>query len=145
MTIGRSSDNDVSIDSPSLSRKHAKLLTQPTLRVVDLSSANGTKLDGEAIEAGVAVPLPIGRVIELGDVGIVVYRVRSLGESDPAIGEGRIVVNDAMKELYALAAKVAPSELSVLITGETGAGKGVLAAWLHAHGRGVQEPFVDLN
>lgn len=145
MTIGRSSDNDVSIDSPSLSRKHAKLLTQPTLRVVDLSSANGTKLDGEAIEAGVAVPLPIGRVIELGDVGIVVYRVRSLGESDPAIGEGRIVVNDAMKELYALAAKVAPSELSVLITGETGAGKELVAEYVHTCSKRRGGPFLRLN
>lgn len=146
VTIGRSSDNDVTIDSASLSRKHAKLLTQPTLRVIDLSSANGTKVDGEAIDAGVAVPLPLGRVIELGDVGIVVYRVRSLGETDPAaIGEGRIVVNDAMKELYALAAQVAPSELSVLITGETGAGKELVAEYVHANSKRKGGPFLRLN
>ena len=74
------------------------------------------------------------------------YRVRSLGESDPAaIGEGRIVVNEAMKELYALAAQVAPSELSVLITGETGAGKELVAEYVHANSKRKGGPFLRLN
>ncbi len=34
---------------------------------------------------------------------------------------------------------------AVLLLGETGAGKGVLARWLHRHGRRSGEPFVDLN
>lgn len=146
VTIGRASTNDVTIDSPSISRKHVKLLTKPTLRVIDLSSANGTRLDGSAIEAGVAVPLPVGRVIELGDVGIVVYRVRSVGDpASPAIGEGRIVVNEAMKELYDLAAQVAPSDLSVLILGETGAGKELVAEYVHMHSKRAKGPFLRLN
>jgi DNA-binding NtrC family response regulator len=34
---------------------------------------------------------------------------------------------------------------AVLLLGETGTGKGVLAQWLHRHGRRAAEPFVDLN
>ena len=37
------------------------------------------------------------------------------------------------------------SEAPVLIQGETGTGKGVLARWLHEHGGRKEEPFVDLS
>ena len=37
------------------------------------------------------------------------------------------------------------SHAPVLILGETGAGKGVLARWLHHNGPRAREPYVDLN
>ncbi|HTU03605.1 MAG TPA: sigma-54 dependent transcriptional regulator [Candidatus Sulfotelmatobacter sp.] len=43
------------------------------------------------------------------------------------------------------ARKVASTESSVLVQGETGTGKGVLAGWLHAHGPRAEEAFVDMN
>ncbi|MEO5617806.1 MAG: sigma-54 dependent transcriptional regulator, partial [Candidatus Eisenbacteria bacterium] len=51
----------------------------------------------------------------------------------------------AIKTLARQAARIAESEAPVLITGPTGAGKGVLASWLHAHGTRADEPFVDIN
>ena len=51
----------------------------------------------------------------------------------------------AMRLLDEEARKIAPSDSPVLITGETGSGKGVLARWLHAHGPRADEAFVDLN
>jgi len=54
-------------------------------------------------------------------------------------------VSDAIRALAAQVAKLAPSDRPVLIHGETGAGKGVLAAWMHRHGPRCEEPFVDLN
>jgi len=43
------------------------------------------------------------------------------------------------------AEKVCYSHCPVLIAGETGSGKGVLARWLHDHSPRAEEPFVDLN
>jgi DNA-binding NtrC family response regulator len=51
----------------------------------------------------------------------------------------------AVRRLAEQAARVADATLPVLIQGETGSGKGVLARWLHDHGPRAEEPFVDLN
>jgi len=59
---------------------------------------------------------------------------------DPFLGESL-----AIKRLAETAAKVANSQSPVLIQGETGTGKGVLATWLHENGPRADEPFVDLN
>ncbi len=50
-----------------------------------------------------------------------------------------------MRELAGRARKVLASELPVLILGETGTGKGVLARWIHESGPRRRAPFVDLN
>ena len=51
----------------------------------------------------------------------------------------------AIRRLAEDARKVAASSSPVLIQGETGSGKGVLARWLHRNGTRADEPFVDLN
>lgn len=51
----------------------------------------------------------------------------------------------AMKEVAMLARIAADEDSPVLITGETGTGKGVIAAWIHRHGRRSPAPFVEFN
>jgi DNA-binding NtrC family response regulator len=51
----------------------------------------------------------------------------------------------AMRELLAKAGRVAPCELAILVTGESGVGKGRLARWLHAHSRRAGQMFVPVN
>ena len=62
------------------------------------------------------------------------------GTVDPFLGSGA-----AMARLAEHARRVAEADSPVLILGETGAGKGVLARWLHDHGMRSAEAFVDLN
>jgi DNA-binding NtrC family response regulator len=59
---------------------------------------------------------------------------------DPFLG-----TSAAMRALSVEARKVASSDSPVLIQGETGSGKGVLARWLHENGPRAEEAFVDLN
>jgi DNA-binding NtrC family response regulator len=59
---------------------------------------------------------------------------------DPFLG-----TSNAIRALAQEAAVALRSEGPVLIQGETGSGKGVLARWLHEHGPRRDEPFVDLN
>src|SRR5580693_9399697 len=51
----------------------------------------------------------------------------------------------AMRELFVKAQRVARTELTVLVTGETGAGKEWLARWLHAHSQRAFRKFVPVN
>jgi DNA-binding NtrC family response regulator len=59
---------------------------------------------------------------------------------DPFVGR-----SPAIRRLASEARRVAPSESPVLIRGETGSGKGVLAKWLHRTGPRAEEALVDLN
>jgi DNA-binding NtrC family response regulator len=65
---------------------------------------------------------------------------RSRVALDPFLGESAVI-----KRLAEAAARVANSQSPVLIHGETGTGKGVLATWLHENGPRGEEPFIDLN
>jgi len=55
------------------------------------------------------------------------------------------VRSPAMKQLLQLAAKVAPSEATLLITGESGTGKGVLARYLHDQSARRSGPFITVD
>lgn len=59
---------------------------------------------------------------------------------DPFAGTSR-----AIRQLEADAQKIVTTDRPVLIQGETGSGKGVLAQWIHRNSRRRHEPFVDLN
>nr|WP_243717893.1 sigma-54 dependent transcriptional regulator [Pseudomonas aeruginosa] len=59
---------------------------------------------------------------------------------DPLFGE-----SPAIRALAEQVDKVMGSDSPILILGETGTGKSLLAKWLHLHGPRADEPFVDLN
>lgn len=59
---------------------------------------------------------------------------------DPFIGQ-----SPAIRQLAEDVRRIVVSESPILLQGETGAGKGVLARWLHVNGPRGEEAFVDLN
>jgi DNA-binding NtrC family response regulator len=59
---------------------------------------------------------------------------------DPFLGQ-----SPAIRRMADLARRVADSDAPLLIYGETGAGKGVLARWIHEHGPRAEEALVDVN
>ena len=59
---------------------------------------------------------------------------------DPFLG-----TSAAVRALHQQALRVTKSHAPVLILGETGSGKGVLARWMHTNGPRAREPYIDLN
>ncbi|HEY1536319.1 MAG TPA: sigma-54 dependent transcriptional regulator [Polyangiaceae bacterium] len=70
---------------------------------------------------------------------------RQLRTRDQAGLEGLLGTSPAMQRVYATAKQVAPSRATVLITGESGTGKGELARALHALSPRAKAPFVALH
>ncbi|MDG2520883.1 sigma-54 dependent transcriptional regulator [Caulobacter segnis] len=56
-----------------------------------------------------------------------------------------IAADPSMREVIALCDQVAPSDASILITGESGSGKEVMARYVHTKSRRAQKPFISVN
>jgi DNA-binding NtrC family response regulator len=126
----------------------------PSIQVIILTGYGSIDLAVEAIKLGAEQFLT--KPAELATLYIVIQRSlenqrnqrRQLAEKtrlrrqtlDPFLG-----VSQGVQDLSEYAHKVALSDSPVLIQGETGTGKGVLARWLHQNGPRASEPFVDLN
>jgi len=78
---------------------------------------------------------------------IVLTTLGKSGERKNFQGRGHIFIteNPRMRAVLALAQKLAPLATSVLITGESGSGKELLARYIHEHGNLKSAPFVGVN
>jgi DNA-binding NtrC family response regulator len=142
-TIGRADGCDVPVNDRSISRRHVKLslANDGVVHVEDLGSANGTRVGQQKLGPGERGTLLPGDVLEIGSVFIVVDRV-GLRDTDPP---RPVATSSSMEVLQGLVTRVAKSNLSVLILGETGAGKEVLAARVHNLSPRAEKPFLKLN
>ncbi|AUX28903.1 uncharacterized protein SOCE836_009880 [Sorangium cellulosum] len=158
VSLGRSKENDVQIDESSVSRRHAIIHLGARLAIEDLGSANGTRLRRERsagpttkllelqLEPGKTTELAVGDAVNLGSTLIVILPREGAASAAAGQAPGAPIVRDpAMQRLYALAERVAASPLSVLLLGETGAGKEVLAEHIHRRSPRAHGPFLRLN
>ncbi len=94
------------------------------------------KRAGDAIRAGAKefIPLPPDADLIAAVLAAVSDDNRPLVARDPA-----------MQTVLALADQVAASDASILITGESGVGKEVMARYVHQKSRRAQRPFISVN
>jgi len=93
-----------------------------------------------------ALAVTIERCLERREVRVEVENLRRQIRDREAEGmQGLIGASQAMQKVYRLARQVAPSRATVLITGESGTGKGELARAIHALGPRAGKPFVTLQ
>jgi len=67
---------------------------------------------------------------------------RVMGDADSRMYR---FTSPAMADVERLAGKVAPTDSTVLITGESGTGKGMIARWIHEHSPRAKGPFLPVN
>jgi transcriptional regulator with GAF, ATPase, and Fis domain len=143
VTVGRNVDGGISIGDPQLSRHHLRLehTEADRLFIEDLKSTNGTFVNKKRVPAA---HLREGDVVRIGTTILVVTHEltdveRAVEPTDEMIGE-----SPAFRLALARAAYGAPSDLSMLIEGETGTGKGLLATRVHQMS-GLSGPFIAVN
>jgi DNA-binding NtrC family response regulator len=145
LTIGTAAGNDLVLTDPTVSRYHLELARSDAgIVVVDHGSTNGTWLASVRIAHAWVGP---GAMLELGHSKVRVADGQPVSvdvhEGERLAGlSGRSLV---MRRLMAKIASVARSEASVLVVGETGTGKELVARALHDVGPRASAPFVIVD
>ena len=140
--IGKSPACGLVLTDPMVSRRHAALETDGLrLDLTDLGSTNGTFVNDVGVER---VHLSGGEVVRVGSSTLRVELRKSTQEPTPrASGFGRLVGTSArMGAVYAVAQRLAASDVPVILEGETGTGKELLAECLHEAGARATAPFI---
>ncbi len=145
--IGAHSSNDLILaEDRTASRHHFEIqYTERGYLLVDLNSTNGTFLDGRRVERAY---LNSGSQIRAGSSTItfapIDEEVTVEPDRDGQLG-GMVGQSVKMRQIFGLIKKIAPMDVSVIIQGETGTGKELVAKAIHDNSTRKKGPFVVLD
>ena len=146
VTMGRSGVCDLALEDAAVSGLHCELLTDSRGHLLrDLDSTNGLFMLGHRIREVFLRPgseFQVGNnLIRFGSLNTLVkIPLSSRDRFGQALGR-----SIAMREVFAVLEKVANSNLPVLLQGETGTGKELLASALHSYSLRKRRPFIVLD
>ena len=135
LLVGAHPSNDVIVQTQGVSRYHLELRAEPTCVLVrDVGSKNGTFFDGARITEARLGPGSSFRVGGLGGAELTIESEAhptmppsSATHFGPLLGESQ-----SMRAVFALLERTAPSNTTLLIRGETGTGKELVAKAVHS-------------
>jgi transcriptional regulator with GAF, ATPase, and Fis domain len=146
LRIGKAPDNELVLADDTVSRHHCELTrVDGGIHVRDLGSTNGTRVHGARVSEAVVPP---GSVLQVGEVEIVLRpTVRSVEvmPSEKTWFGGAIGQSLAMRAIFGILERIAPTDATVLLEGETGTGKDVLARAIWQESARAQGPFVVVD
>ncbi|XXT24128.1 sigma 54-interacting transcriptional regulator [Sorangium sp. So ce429] len=144
--IGTSPSNQLVLTDRAVSRYHCEITVTPQGYLLrDLDSTNGTTLSGVRVQA--AYPQS-GATI---NVGATTLRFEVLSDTlhEPLAEERRagLILGQSteMRRIFAVLPKIAASNTTVLLEGETGTGKGLLAELIHQQSPRASMPLVVID
>ncbi|MEO5728563.1 MAG: sigma 54-interacting transcriptional regulator [Byssovorax sp.] len=144
--VGTAPGCDVRLGDPTVSRLHCQLeIHGHGVHVTDLESTNGTFVDGVRVYSA---ELSAGGTVT---IGATVLRLELTGE--PVYVElsradrfGRFLGASAeIRRIYAILERVAPTDATILVQGETGTGKEALALAIHEASERADGPFIAVD
>jgi transcriptional regulator with GAF, ATPase, and Fis domain len=144
--IGTAPGNELRLSDPTVSRLHCEIRVRPdgmTLR--DRGSTNGTFVGGVRLRDA---DVPAGTLVRVGSttLRIEVGDEPAFVDVSPRSELGELVGSSLeMRRVYAVLERIAPTDTTLLIEGETGTGKDVVARSLHAASRRAKGPFVPID
>jgi transcriptional regulator with GAF, ATPase, and Fis domain len=145
MKVGSIADAGMPLTDTTVSRYHVELEARPDgVRVRDLESKNGTYLAGTRIQE---VIVEDQAVITVGKTGLKISMIEAdLGVPEAQASFGKVIgASPAIRQLFGILEKVAPTDSTVMLLGETGTGKEVLAESIHQASKRQGKPFVVVD
>jgi len=131
--IGSMDDNDVVISDDTVSRYHCRIAQEDTGYVlVDQRSTNGTFINKVRVREAFLKP---GSIVSVGQSQLRFNAREEEVQIIPSTRDrcaGLIGGNSRMREIYSIIEKIAPTATTVVIDGETGTGKEVVAQAIHS-------------
>ena len=141
--IGSRSGNDIALSDTTVSRRHAEVVRVADGVVLrDLGSTNGTFVGPVKVREVYLSPDTRFRVGQTELVFAPADEVIDVLPSEEPFFENMVGGSLAMRELFGLLARVAPTELTCMVTGETGTGKELVSRALHNRSKRTKKPFV---
>lgn len=145
-SIGSAPGNDLCITSDFVSAHHCRIENRDgQFFIKDFGSTNGTLVNGHRV---IEAELPMGATLELGPIQIKFFaqtHEETLSESPVSNFEGIYSKNPHMRKIFSLIQKIHASNAPVLIHGETGTGKELIARAIHNQSNRKSAPFVAIN
>jgi DNA-binding NtrC family response regulator len=144
--LGRDPECGIPVDQTTASRRHARIgIEDGVLFVEDLGSRNGTWVNDRRLRKE-RIPIAGGASIRIAEFECIAGATSAGEPKTEEEAEGEVVVADrAMHEVLSLARKVARTDTTVLVLGETGVGKEVLASRIHAGSKRAKGPLVRMH
>lgn len=146
LRVGNAPDNDLVLTDDAVSRHHLEIRLRPNeVRIADRRSTNGTEVNGVRVVEAVLKP---GQVITLGKTTLRVSAVSQpvmVPMSKRHSFGGLLGRSPAMRQAFAILERVAASDVTVLVDGETGTGKELAAEALHQESHRADGPFVAVD
>ncbi len=144
--VGKAPENDLVLADETVSRVHFEIARDAKGYLVrDMKSTNGTFLDGAEVKEAY---LRAGSVIGLGACELKFTpfeeRIEILPSEKEQLGE-MVGKSPAMREIFGLIERIAPTDATVLIEGETGTGKDMIARTLHLLSPRTDAPFIVVD
>jgi DNA-binding NtrC family response regulator len=144
--IGSREGNEVVVADDAVSRLHCELEVEDAgYRLRDLESTNGTFVDDLCV---LDVYVRPGVTVRVGSTTLRLVQAAEEAAVPAAVADrfGPVYGESiAMRELFATLERAAPSDATVLIEGETGTGKEVVAQAIHEKSKRAMGPFVVLD
>ncbi|MDP3501004.1 MAG: sigma 54-interacting transcriptional regulator [Myxococcales bacterium] len=147
LRVGAHSTNDLVLgEDRAASRHHFEIqYTERGYLVIDLNSTNGTFLDGRRVERAY---LSSGSQVRAGQTMVVFAPIDEEVTVEPDRDgelEGMVGQSVKMRQIFGLIKKIAPMDVSVIVQGETGTGKELVARAVHTLSGRKRGPFVVLD
>lgn len=141
--IGKKEDCDIVLLDNTVSRHHIAIeMTSDSYLLKDLESTNGTYINGLKVKEAYLTP---GDIIKIGnsEIEFTAFDEKVRIEPSPHTQFGELVGKSRkMRQIFGLLEKISPSLATVIIEGETGTGKELVAKAIHGASNRKDKPFV---